>query len=107
MKEIFGYSYLVDFYGCIPGSGSDINAIYLFLESLPTKIGMQSFSPPLIIKEPATFVPDRCDSNDLIRVPDYPDKAGVSAEIFLITSSIVLHTIEDSQFCRLDVFSCK
>lgn len=111
MSEPFGFSYLLDMYGCERPyephflSNADLN--YEFLEKLPTIIDMETFSPPIVIKEPATYVPKLDARGELIRVPTYPDKAGVSGVIFLITSSIVLHTIEPKGFATIDVYSCK
>lgn len=111
MSEPFGYSYLLDLYGCENRQHvhflSDADLMYGFLEKLPTLIDMETFSPPLIIKEPAKYVPKLDAHGELIRFPTYPDKAGVSGVIFLITSSIVLHTIEPKGFASIDVYSCK
>lgn len=104
MSKPFGYSYLLDMYQCIPGSCDNLEVIYRMLERLPAEIDMEIFSPPLLIHGPTTF--SRLPDGTLDRKEDYEDKTGVSGVIFLITSSIVLHTIEPKNFATIDCYSC-
>ena len=90
----FGYSLYLDAHGCTPAKKLDsIDVAYDFLNDLLEKIGMSKQSEPNVV---------RTDGKK------YPDKAGLSASVFLVESGIMLHTISTKKsFISLDVYSCK
>jgi len=92
---MFGLSYHLDCYGC-KGDLDSLEVGYRFLEQLVEFIDMKAFSPPLVFHAP------RVGGIEL-----YPDKAGITGFIALITSSITIHTIVPEKFLTLDVYSCK
>lgn len=92
----FGYSYLLDMFGCLPGTADDMELTYRFLERLVDDLGMTRMSAPVVIHAPR-------DKG----VEIYPDKAGVSGWVPLIESGIQIHSIEPTHFITLDVYSCK
>lgn len=92
----FGYSYLLDMFGCLPGTADDMELTYRFLERLVDDLGMTRMSAPVVIHAPR-------DKG----VEMYPDKAGVSGWVPLIESGIQIHSIEPTHFITLDVYSCK
>lgn len=91
----FGYSYLLDMYGCREGAADDLELHYRFLERLVERLGMQAMSAPVVIHAPTAG-----------GVELYPDKAGVSGWVPLITSGIQIHSLEPTHFITLDVYSC-
>lgn len=92
----FGYSYLLDMYGCRKGSADDLELVYRFLEKLVDNIGMTRMSQPVVMHGPT-------DKNG---IELYPDKAGISGWVPLIESGIQIHTLEPTRFITLDVYSC-
>lgn len=91
----FGYSYMVDGFGCEPVERlDDINIAYDFLNELTERIGMTKQSEPVVVR------------TDAIK---FPDKRGLSGSIFLVESSITIHTIStpDKKFITIDCYSCK
>lgn len=93
----FGYSYLLDMYGCRPGVADDLERHYRFLEKLVVQLGMTPMAPPIVIHAPRDQ-----NGNEL-----FPDKAGVSGWVPLVESGIQIHSIEPTHFITLDVYSCK
>ena len=91
----FGYSYLLDMYNVRVGAADDLELHYRFLERLVEKLGMQAMSAPVVIHAPTA------GGQEL-----YPDKAGVSGWVPLITSGIQIHSLEPTRFITLDVYSC-
>lgn len=92
----FGYSYLLDMWGCEDGICDSLEVHYRFLETLVERIGMTAMCPPKVQHAP------RVNGVEM-----YPDKEGVSGCIFLIESGITIHSMEPSHEIYLDVFSCK
>jgi S-adenosylmethionine decarboxylase len=92
----FGKELLIDLYGVSPEKCDNLELTYRFLEELVVKLGMTAFTNPLVFHGGR----DK-DGNEL-----YPDKAGVTGFIGLITSSIVVHTINDKGFVSIDVYTC-
>jgi S-adenosylmethionine decarboxylase len=91
----FGYSYLIDGFGCKSIKDlDDMNLAYNFLNELTEAIGMTKQSEPNVVRTDATR---------------FPDKRGLSGAIFLVESSITIHTIStaDKKFVTVDVYSCK
>lgn len=96
MSKPFGYSYLLDMYGCAPGVADDLELHYRFLEELVDRLGMTRMSQPVVIHGP------RDKGVEL-----FPEKAGVSGWVPLIESGIQIHSLEPTHFITLDVYSCK
>lgn len=92
----FGYSFLLDMYNCRVGACDDLELHYRFLEELVWRIGMTSFTHPVVVHGP----------RDKQGVELYPEKAGVSGWIALIESGIQIHSLEPKRFSTLDVYSC-
>lgn len=88
----FGYELVVDLYGCSLEKCFDAGGAYTFILDLIKHLDMESAAPPIVYKIDV-------DS-------EWPDKAGITAFGFLITSSIVIHTLPNG-YVALNVFSCK
>jgi S-adenosylmethionine decarboxylase len=96
MNKPFGYSYLLDMYGCRPGSADDMELTYRFLEELVDRLNMTRMSQPVVIHGPREK-----------GVELFPEKAGVSGWVPLIESGVQIHSLEPTHFITLDVYSCK
>lgn len=96
MSKAFGYSYLLDMYGCADGVADNLELHYRFLEELVDRLGMTRMSQPVVIHGPR-------DKG----VEVFPEKAGVSGWVPLIESGVQIHSIEPTHFITLDVYSCK
>lgn len=92
----FGFSYLLDLYGCEPGAADNLELHYRFLEELVDRLDMTRMSQPVVMHGP------RERGREL-----YPEKAGVSGWVPLIESGIQIHSMEPKRFITLDVYSCK
>jgi S-adenosylmethionine decarboxylase len=91
----FGYSYLIDALGCKNLKDlDDMDRAYDFLNELTEKIDMTKQSEPVIVRTDAK---------------KFPDKRGLSGAVFLVESSITIHTIStpDKRFVTVDCYSCK
>lgn len=95
-KTAFGYSYYMQMYNTRVGAADDLELHYRFLEELVERLGMVPMSAPYVMHGP------RKNGIEL-----FPDKAGCSGWIPLITSGIQIHSLEPSHFITLDVYSCK
>lgn len=91
----FGRSYHLDCYNCTADLDS-LELVYRYLEELVNLVGMTSFTPSLVFHGPK----DK-KGNEI-----YPDKYGVSGAIFLIESSITIHTIVPQKFISIDLYTC-
>jgi len=96
MSQPFGYSYLLDMYGCQPGVADDLELHYRFLEQLVDRLGMTRMSQPVVIHGPTEN-----------GVELFPEKAGVSGWVPLIESGVQIHSLEPKHFITLDVYSCR
>lgn len=92
MGKPFGYSYLLDCYGCKPGICDDIAAVYDFLEELVVRLKMTPQNRASVFRGPPGL---------------FPDKAGLSGYQPLIESSLSIHTLAPKNFITLDVYCCK
>ncbi len=95
-NKSFGKELIIDIYDVNEKLCDDLEHGYRFLEELVHFLGMNSFFGPIVVHGPR----DK-DGKEI-----YPDKAGLSGVIFLIESSIVIHSIKDKKFCCLNIFSC-
>lgn len=92
MDKPFGYELIIDLYGCSIEKCFDQSGAHQFIIDLIDLLGMEMAAPPVV------YTID-LDS-------EWPDKAGITAFGFLITSSIVIHTLPNG-YVALNVFSCK
>ncbi len=93
---MFGKSYLLDCYGVSSEKCDSLELNYRFAEQLVDKIKMTLFGSIIVIHGP------RINGKEV-----YEDKSGITLFAPLIESSIVLHTLSQSGFISLDVYSCK
>jgi S-adenosylmethionine decarboxylase len=94
-EKPFGKSFLIDAYGCKSLKDlDDIDRAYDFLNELTEAIGMTKQSEPIVVRTDAV---------------KFPDKRGISGAVFLVESSITIHTIStaDKRFVTVDCYSCK
>jgi len=92
----FGFSYLLDMFGCLPGTADNMELTYRFLETLVDQLGMTQMSAPVVIRAPR-----------IQGVTQYTDKASVSGWVPLIESGIQIQSVEPTHFITLDVYSCR
>lgn len=88
----FGYELILDLYGCSKRSVYNQKEMYQFILELVNHLEMETAADPVIYT---------IDENS-----QWPDKAGITAFCFLITSSVVIHTLPNG-YVALNVFSCK
>lgn len=93
---MFGKSYLLDAYGVAAEKCDSMELAYRFAEELVDKIDMTLFGSIIVIHAP------RKNGEEV-----YKSKAGITCFAPLIESSIVLHTLSETGFISLDVYSCK
>ncbi len=86
----FGYSFMLDLYGCRKGLADDIGFCYDFLEKLVDFLKMQKQSPPFIFRTDEKF----------------KEMAGLSGWVPLIESGVQIHTLTPKDFISIDVYSC-
>ena len=96
---MFGKILMLDLYKCKKGVCDDLELHYRFLEEMVSRLGMEKLCPPVCLHAPVRF-------KNGVREEIYPDKAGVSAWIGLVTSGIQVHSCEESNFCSIDVYTC-
>ena len=89
-SAVFGYHLMVDLYGCDNEKINSLDFCYQFLDELPSKIQMDKQSPPFLFRSPE----------------NYPGKAGLSGWVPLIQSGMSIHTLIDTGFVSVDVYSC-
>lgn len=90
-NEPFGYHLMLDLYGCDAKNIDSLDYCYKFLDELPGKINMDKQSPPYIFRSPEK----------------YSGKAGLSGWVPIIQSGISIHTLTDTGFISIDVYSCR
>ena len=90
-KKAFGFHLMLDCYHCSTEKLDDINACYSFLDSLVDIIGMTKQTQPYVFRTPDGF----------------KGKEGLSGWVPLVESGISLHTLTQTRFISLDIYSCK
>lgn len=88
----FGYSLLLDLYGCRKKLCDDMNDTYAFLDGLVGFLKMHKQSEPTVV---------RTDHKK------YPSKRGLSAWVPLVESGIQIHTLTVKNFITIDIYSCR
>lgn len=104
MSKPFGYSYLLDVYGCKPGVCDSLEDHYRFLERLVAVLDMKPLCQPIVLHCPIDWT--RHDNGLITGESRFPDKDGVSGWVGLATSGIQVHSIEPAHFMSLDTYSC-
>ena len=89
-KGAFGHGLYIDLYECENPILDDLQVCYKFLVDLVDHLGMTKQSPPYIFRSPA----------------DFPEKAGLSGWVPLIESGIQIHTLTETKFVSLDIYTC-
>lgn len=90
-RAAFGFHLMLDGYRCDPARLDDLTACYDFLDRLVAELGVIKQSQPYLFRTPEQFV----------------DKRGLSGWVPLVESGISLHTLTESRFVSLDVYSCR
>ncbi|MEK7166671.1 MAG: S-adenosylmethionine decarboxylase, partial [Patescibacteria group bacterium] len=83
----FGYSLLLDLYGCKRRLCDDMNDSYEFLNKLVSFLKMHKQSEPTLVR------------TDHVK---YPDKRGLSGWVPLVESGIQIHTLTVKDFITID-----
>lgn len=96
----FGYSLMIDMYGCNYNALDDLELHYRVLEDLVDALGMTKMTTPICVHGP-----NRLDSNGR-RIDLYPEKLGVSGWVGLIESGIQIHSCQPTKFSTIDIYSC-
>lgn len=93
----FGPHLTLDMYHCDQERLLDTDFIYKLLDELPSKIGMNKISQPVV---------NKFDSNPMGKKNSF-DKGGISAFVLIAESHITIHTFHAQGFVSVDIFSCK
>ncbi len=88
----FGYSLLLDLYGCKKNLCDDMDDTYDFLNKLVAFLKMHKQSEPTVV---------RTDHEK------YPSKRGLSGWVPLVESGIQIHTLTVKNFITIDIYSCR
>lgn len=89
-RRAFGFHLMLDCYNCAPEKLDDISACYGFLDNLVVEIGAEKQTQPYIFRTPERF----------------REKRGLSGWVPVVESGISIHTLTDTRFVSLDVYSC-
>ena len=129
MIKPFGYTLMIDMYGCEPNSLDCLETHYRVLEGLVFRLHMTRMCPPIVIHGPNRYewdnrgvkneqrkYYDREMFGDLVnskyhdnitqKTELYPEKSGVSCWQGLIESGIQIHSCSPVQFSTIDIYSC-
>lgn len=90
-KKAFGFHLMLDCYDCAPEKLDSIDACYEFLERLVDEIGAEKQTQPYVFRTPEHF----------------KGKEGLSGWVPIVESGISIHTLTESCFISLDVYSCR
>ena len=82
---------IIDGYGSDARILQDEGFLYQFLDSYPSKIGMNKISSPLVTKY----------------IGAKPEDWGISGFVFIAESHISVHTFVERSYVNMDVFSCR
>ncbi|TFH46756.1 MAG: hypothetical protein E4G94_01745 [ANME-2 cluster archaeon] len=89
-NRIFGCLLTFDIYGVESWRCQDLNLGFDFLDKLPIEIGMEKQSLPHIYVTPSKWA----------------GKGGLSGWVGIVESGIQLHTLSDTGFVTLDMYTC-
>lgn len=91
LRNAFGIHLMLDCYDCAAEVLDDITACYDFLDQLVEVIGAVKQTQPYVFRTP----------------PEFVGKQGLSGWVPIVESGISVHTLTESRFVSLDVYSCK
>ncbi len=91
LSRAFGVHLMLDCYNCSPDKLDSIDACYAFLDSLVDEIGAEKQTQPYVFRTPEKF----------------EGKQGLSGWVPIVESGISIHTLTESCFISLDVYSCR
>jgi S-adenosylmethionine decarboxylase len=89
----FGEHFMIDGYGCCPAKLADREAVFLCLDRLPEKLGMQKLLPPIVL-----YAPPREHGKD---------DGGWTGVVVIQESHISIHTFPKVGFVSIDVYTCQ
>lgn len=90
-EEAFGYHLMLDCYQCDNSRLGSIDYCYQFLDELTQEIEMEKQALPVVFRTPEKF----------------EGKAGLSGWVPIVESGISIHTLTETNFVSIDVYSCK
>lgn len=91
MQRAFGFHLMLDCYRCAPDKLDSIDACYSFLDQLVDAIGAEKQTQPYVFRTPEHFI----------------GKLGLSGWVPIVESGISIHTLTETRFVSLDVYSCR
>lgn len=90
-QRAFGFHLILDCYQCSDEKLDNIDACYRFLDELVDVIGATKQTQPYVFRTPEEF----------------KGKEGLSGWVPIVESGISIHTLTESRFVTVDVYSCK
>ena len=90
-EAAFGFHLMLDCYECDPAHLDDIGHCYSFLDELVSEIGAEKQTQPYVFRTPDKF----------------KGKEGLSGWVPIVESGISIHTLTQSCFVSIDVYSCR
>jgi len=91
MSDAYGFHLMLDCYQCDPEKLNNIDACYSFLDMLVDKIGMHKQTQPYVFRTPDSF----------------KGQQGLSGWVPIVESGISIHTLTETEFVSLDIYSCR
>jgi len=82
---------MLDCYHCAPDKLDSIDACYEFLDRMVEEIGAEKQTQPYVFRTPEHF----------------KGKEGLSGWVPIVESGISIHTLTETRFISLDVYSCR
>lgn len=90
-QRAFGFHLILDCYQCCAEKLDNIDSCYHFLNDLVNQIGATKQTQPYVFRTPKKF----------------EGKEGLSGWVPIVESGISIHTLTESRFVTVDVYSCK
>ncbi|WP_163340250.1 S-adenosylmethionine decarboxylase family protein [Desulfopila sp. IMCC35008] len=90
-QQAFGFHLILDCYLCRSEKLDNIDACYQFLDQMVDIIGATKQTQPYVFRTPEEFI----------------GKEGLSGWVPIVESGISIHTLTESRFVSVDVYSCK
>jgi len=109
-KKPFGYSLHLDLYDCEESVLNSIDLCTHFLNALVKFIGMHKQSEPNVVRTDSKKFRGKGGLSGDVKMEDPTSKklgAKLTGTVMLAESSITIHTMSDTYFVSIDVYSCK
>ena len=90
-NKAFGFHLMLDLYHCKCAYLDNVEYCYNFLDNLVQKLNMHKQSPAFVFKTPEEF----------------EGKQGISGWIPIVESGISIHTLTETDFVSIDIYSCR